>query len=70
MRNLLIIVMIAISGPVAADPGHIGLLAGHDHWVAGAAIGIAIIAGLAGALSGKSDDADADDTQDEEEATA
>jgi hypothetical protein len=36
-----------------AHPGHLTDLAGHDHWVAGAAIGLAIALGLYGALKGK-----------------
>jgi len=33
-----------------AHPGHLGELAGHDHWVAGIAIGAAVGIGLWGAL--------------------
>lgn len=32
--------------PAFAHPGHLGALAGHDHWVAGAAVGIALGIGL------------------------
>lgn len=32
--------------------GHLADLAGHDHWVAGAAIGVAIALGIWGALKG------------------
>jgi len=41
-----------LAAPATADPGHLGLLAGHDHWVAGAAVGAAILIGLWGALKG------------------
>ena len=52
------------AAPAAAHPGHLAELAGHNHWVAGAAIGAAIALGLWGALKGKKADvevgADAD----------
>lgn len=35
-----------------AHVGHIGTLAGHDHWVAGAAIGLAAAVTIWGALKG------------------
>jgi hypothetical protein len=54
MRFLVIAVFAA--GPAAADPGHLAGLAGHDHWIAGIAIGAAIAAGLWGALKGKPED--------------
>ena len=42
---------------IPAHIGHLGDVAGHDHWVAGAAIGIAVAAGLWGWLT-KDDDAE------------
>lgn len=57
------------AAPALAHPGHLETLAGHDHWVAGAAIGLAIALGLWGALKGKKDsetEAQADDTEEEE----
>ena len=39
--------------PVQAHPGHLAGLAGHDHWVAGAAIGAAVAAGIWAALKGR-----------------
>lgn len=69
MRSLLLSVILAGGATAAhAHPGHLADLAGHDHWVAGAAIAIAILTGLYGALKGKSDtakDTDPEDTQDE-----
>lgn len=47
-----------------AHIGHLGEVAGHDHLVAGVAIGIAIAIGLAGALKGPARDED-EDTADE-----
>lgn len=43
-----------VSGSAAiAHPGHWADVAGHDHWVAGAAIGLAGLAAIWGALRGK-----------------
>jgi hypothetical protein len=42
-----------IPAPALAHPGHLAGLAGHDHWVAGAAIGAAIALGLYGLLKGQ-----------------
>ena len=36
-----------------AHPGHLAGLAGHDHWVAGAAIGAAIAIGILSVLKGR-----------------
>lgn len=53
---------------VLAHAGHLGELAGHDHLVAGAALGIAIVIGVAGALAGKARDKDEAEPDDSEEA--
>ncbi|MGJ8606222.1 MAG: DUF6732 family protein [Marivita sp.] len=42
IRMFLITVLTLSAGPALAHAGHLGGLAGHDHWVAGAAVGIAI----------------------------
>ena len=42
---------------IPAHLGHLGDLAGHDHWAAGAAIGAAIAVGVWGWLT-KGDDAE------------
>ena len=52
MRFLLTAFTVSIGTSAAAHPGHLADLAGHDHWVAGAAIGAAILAGIWGALKG------------------
>lgn len=44
MRPFLIFAFLPL--PALAHPGHLGAVAGHDHWVAGAAIGIALGLGL------------------------
>ncbi|WP_420861471.1 DUF6732 family protein [Algirhabdus cladophorae] len=41
------------TGAAVAHPGHLIEVAGHDHVLAGVAIGAAIAAGLWGALKGK-----------------
>ena len=53
MRGLLTIMLIFGGSAASAHPGHWGELAGHDHWVAGAAIGLARLAAIWGALKGK-----------------
>lgn len=53
MRLMLALTLIFAGSAAAAHPGHWGELAGHDHWVAGAAIGLAGLAALWGALKGK-----------------
>jgi hypothetical protein len=53
MRHILLpTIPLIMPGMAAAHPGHMTDLAGHDHWVAGAAIGLAIALGLWGALKG------------------
>ncbi len=49
----LLTVMIGAAAPAYAHPGHLADVAGHDHWVAGVAIGLAVLAGLWGAVGGK-----------------
>ncbi|SDE59831.1 DUF6732 family protein [Limimaricola pyoseonensis] len=67
---LLTILSLAAPGMAAAHPGHLADAAGHDHWVAGAAIGLAIALGLWGALKGRgkgeeAETAEADEPADE-----
>ncbi|NDU99442.1 DUF6732 family protein [Pseudoroseicyclus tamaricis] len=50
-----------------AHVGHIGELAGHDHWVAGAAIGAAVAAAVWGALKGRKDEGGKDAAEAEAE---
>lgn len=46
--------LLTLAGPAAAHPGHLAAgLAGHDHWVAGAAIGAAIALGAWAAWKGR-----------------
>jgi hydrogenase/urease accessory protein HupE len=55
MRYLIVtLFMLGVAAaPAQAHPGHLAGLAGHDHWVAGAAIGAAIAVGVWGALKGR-----------------
>ena len=55
MRYALTLLLLVVGTGAQAHPGHIADLAGHDHWVAGAAIGLAILTGIYGALKGKKD---------------
>lgn len=67
MRRALVLIFCFVGTAASAHPGHLGELAGHDHWVAGAAIGLAILLGLREALKGRKDKAD---TEAEEEVEA
>lgn len=53
MRVIVCALLIGAASGAAAHPGHWGELAGHDHWVAGAAIAVAGLAAIWGALKGK-----------------
>lgn len=67
MRGLVTLILICAGSAAAAHPGHWADVAGHDHWVAGAAIGLAGLAAIWGALKGKKDkDAAAVDAAEEE----
>jgi putative Mn2+ efflux pump MntP len=71
MRMMLSAVLICAATGAAAHPGHLGDLAGHDHWVAGAAIALAGLAAIWGALKGKKAKQDEEQPQDDlEEETA
>lgn len=49
-----------------AHPGHLIEAAGHDHWLAGVAIGAAIAAGIWGALKGQRDEEEPKDDEPQE----
>ncbi len=44
--RILTVLAILSPAPALAHLGHVGEAAGHDHWVAGAAIGIAVGIGI------------------------
>lgn len=53
MKALPCLVALMMAGAANAHPGHLVDAAGHNHWVAGAAIGAAIAVGVWGALKGR-----------------
>lgn len=55
MRGSLTLLFIFAGSSALAHPGHWADAAGHDHWIAGAAIGLAGIAAIWGILKGKKD---------------
>lgn len=73
MRITLALTFICLAQVAQAHPGHLIEVAGHDHWVAGAAIALAGLAALWGALKGKEEEADEEaeiEDEDLEEAAA
>lgn len=68
MRVFLTLMLVAFGQTAAAHPGHLADVAGHDHWVAGAAIGAAILIGLWGALKPKTSEPEETEDDLEEEA--
>ena len=59
------------ASPAAAHVGHLGGAAGHDHWIAGIAIGIAAGITLWGLAKGrKPDPEEAEEDDESEEETA
>ena len=66
MRGLLTLTLIFSASAAAAHPGHWADFAGHDHWIAGAAIGLAGLAAIWGALKGKKAQEEAETEADEE----
>lgn len=75
LRMTSILLFLLLASPALAHTGHLAGLAGHDHWVAGAAIGLAVLVGIWGAVKGgkkPEEDADleAEASEEEEEAVA
>ncbi len=71
MRMPAAFILVTLPATASAHPGHLVEAAGHTHWVAGAAIGIAVLVGLWGAIAGgirKDEDAQADPARDEDAA--
>ena len=65
MRPILSLFALLWAAPAFAHPEHLADIAGHDHWVAGAAIGIAVVIGLLGVLHGQKEESE-DAAEDEE----
>ncbi len=70
MRVILSLMTVFAGSAAMAHPGHWGELAGHDHWVAGAAIGLAGLAAIWGALKGKKAEKEAEPEEELEEEAA
>ncbi len=70
MRFILSMMFVFAGSAAMAHPGHWGELAGHDHWVAGAAIGLAGLTALWGALKGKKAKEEASEKEEPEEEPA
>ena len=63
MKITMTIGFAGLAGPAVAHPGHLVDLAGHNHWLAAAAIAAAAAAALWQATKGKRDEADAEDAE-------
>ncbi|WP_040819296.1 DUF6732 family protein [Litoreibacter arenae] len=72
MFRILITFTLFFGAPASAHVGHVGEFAGHDHWVAGAALGAALAVSIWGALKGKknAEEAEAQEDSEAEEETA
>ena len=70
MRIFLTLMFAVFGQSATAHPGHWAELAGHGHWVAGAAIGLAVVAGLWGVLKGEKETDDDEPEPEFEEETA
>jgi hypothetical protein len=70
MRFVLPLILLPIASPALAHVGHFGELAGHDHWVAAGALGLAGLVAVWGALKGKKDAPKAEEPEAEEQAEA
>jgi len=68
MRAALALTLIILASNASAHTGHLGEVAGHDHWIAGAALGLALGLALWAALKGKKD-TDKEPSEDEIEET-
>lgn len=66
MRTLVILLLSA--GAAQAHLGHLGEVASHDHWVAGAAIAGAIALAAWGLLKGEKQEKEPDPEEEEAEA--
>jgi len=67
MKTLMTLIFAGLAGPALAHPTHIIDLAGHNHWLAAAAIAAAAAAALWQAKS-RGEDAEAEDAEEETDA--
>ena len=72
MKRLLSLLLIATPGAASAHVGHIAEAAGHNHWVAGVAIGAVVAVAVWGWIKDSKDDGQPaeEDTQPEAEEAA
>lgn len=70
MKILMTLVITGLAGPALAHPTHIIDLAGHNHWLAAAAIAAAAAAALWQAKKGKDADLESGAEEAEEETDA
>lgn len=70
MRLSLPLILLFAAGPALAHVGHLGDLAGHDHWVAAGALGLAGLVAVWGALKGKTKAPKPETEQSDEQAEA
>lgn len=68
MRIFLTIALMLAGQSAVAHPGHLIEVAGHDHWLAGIAIGIGLVGGLWGILRGEDEGAELEEEMEEEAA--
>jgi len=66
-RTVFAIACIAAPGAAFAHVGHVGQLAGHDHWIAAAALGLAAAAWAAAKLKERAEEPEAEAPADEAE---
>lgn len=70
MRHLVTVLFTLIAAPALAHVGHVGELAGHDHVIAGIALGAAVGIAIWGAIKGKKEDQADSDAEAESEPDA
>lgn len=72
MRAFLTLTLVLTGTAAAAHPGHWADVAGagHDHWIAGAAIGLAGLAAIWGVIKGKKAKEESAETEEETEGEA
>ena len=66
MRFFLSFIFAATASAASAHIGHFGDMAGHDHWVAAGALGLAGLVAVWGALKGKKAEPEAEDPKPDE----
>ncbi|CUH15584.1 hypothetical protein JSE7799_00312 [Jannaschia seosinensis] len=60
--------LLLLGAPANAHVGHLGQVAGHDHWTVGVGLGVIAGAAVAGWLKGRKKDADSEASAPDHEA--